>query len=131
MLSRKKLESWLAREVLGKKPPQLAYKAIPKKRKGPPRKGPARSEDYKAWIKQQPSVLSGQYGCDPAHTGKDGGMSMKASDYSCIPLTRAEHEQYHQLGRERFARRHGLRLGRLVRELNRAYRLERGRGRAA
>jgi hypothetical protein len=35
-------------------------------------------------------------------------MSQKASDYSCVPLTPAEHREYHQIGKAAFARKHGL-----------------------
>jgi hypothetical protein len=94
------LRKWLAREVLGKdigrKPPQKE------------RKGPARDSDYLAFIRQQPSLVSGQYGCEAAHTGSDGGMSQKASDYSCVPLTPAEHREYHRIGKAAFGRKHGL-----------------------
>ena len=44
-----------------------------------------------------------------AHTGSDGGMRQKASDYSCIPLCANCHTQgpqaYHPIGRAAFAAR--------------------------
>jgi hypothetical protein len=98
--NRHQLEVYLAREVLGK---QLKRKPPQKERKGP-----ARDSAYLAFIRQQPSLISGQYGCEAAHTGSDGGMSQKASDYSCVPLTPAEHREYHRIGKAAFARKHGL-----------------------
>lgn len=32
---------------------------------------------------------------DPAHTGKNPGRGLKTSDYSCIPLCRKCHDDYH------------------------------------
>lgn len=91
------------------------------KRRAPRRwsaRKPARSWKYRAWIRSLPSAVSGQLGCDAAHTGSDGGMGMKASDYSCIPLTRIEHLRYHALGRDQFCALHGLDIDALVRRLN-------------
>jgi hypothetical protein len=83
-----------------------------------PRRGPARSWKYLAWIRTMPSIVSGLYGCEAAHTGDDGGMRMKASDFSCLPLTPAEHREYHQLSRERFEAKHGIDCRQLVRQFN-------------
>jgi hypothetical protein len=60
-------------------------------------------------------------GCEAAHTGDDGGMSQKPSDFTCIPLTPAEHIEYHLVGREEFERRHGIDCRDLVRNLNHAW----------
>ena len=48
-------------------------------------------------------------------------MSMKSSDYSCIPLcsdchTRGPHA-YHRIGREQFAQRHGMNLPEIAAQL--------------
>jgi hypothetical protein len=56
-------------------------------------------------------------GCEAAHTGTDGGMAQKASDFSAIPLTPAEHRDYHQIGRKAFERKHGIVCADLVRDL--------------
>lgn len=62
---------------------------------------------------------------EAAHTGMDGGMSMKASDYSCVPLCSDCHTQapgaYHQVGKRVFEERHGLDLVRIVARLNRQW----------
>lgn len=93
----KQLEAWPAHQVNGKKTPQSETKqriAPRKKRKGPPRKGPSRDEGYKGWIRTLPCCACGIEGrSEAAHTGDEGGMSMKASDYSCVPLCAACHTQ--------------------------------------
>jgi hypothetical protein len=82
-----------------------------------PRRGPARNWKYKAWIRSLPSAVSGLPGCQACHTGQDGGMSQKASDYSCIPLTFEEHMDLHR-GRAEFEARYGIDIASLVRRLN-------------
>jgi hypothetical protein len=79
---------------------------------------PARSWKYRAWIRSLPSAVSGLPGCEAAHTGDDGGMSQKPSDYSCIPLTWSEHREYHRLGRAGFEGLHRLSCREIVRRLN-------------
>jgi hypothetical protein len=61
-------------------------------------------------------------GCEAAHTGSDGGTSMKASDLTCVPLTLEEHLEYHQIGRELFALLHGLNFAETVKRLNSEWR---------
>jgi len=77
--------------------------------------GPHRDEEYKAFIREQPSVVSGASPCDPAHSRwpgmpaiLKGGMGQKASDYLCLPLTRIEHTEQHDRGHEEYARRHSI-----------------------
>lgn len=86
-----------------------------------PRRGPARNAKYRAWIRSLPSAVSGEYGCEAAHTGTDGGMRQKASDYSCIPLTAEEHAEYHRIGREEFERGNHIDCRAIVAELNRLW----------
>ena len=107
------LRNFLVREVLGKtirKPPQRKTR------------GPERDEDYKAWIRMQPSLVSGLTPCDACHTGSDGGMSMKASDLSCVPLTREEHQEYHRIGKAELERKYRVNFAREVRRLNAEWR---------
>ena len=101
MLTGKQLEAYLAHVVFGRKLPQRERIGP---RFGAPRKGPARDEDYKVWIRTLPCCACGVKGLsEAAHTGTDGGMSMKASDYSCVPLCPDCHTQapdaYHRVGR--------------------------------
>jgi len=112
------LRRWLAREIpeceIPRKPPKRATKST----------GPARDARYRAWIRSLPCCVcaSGPAG-EAAHTGLDGGMGQKASDYSCVPLCRNCHTQnadsYHILGRAEFERRHNVDLTGLVMQLNR------------
>jgi hypothetical protein len=85
-------------------------------RRWSPRK-PARNFRYRAWIRSLPSAVSGAMGCEAAHTGQDGGLSMKASDYSCIPLTPIEHLRYHAIGRDAFEKLHGIDCAEISRKL--------------
>ena len=59
---------------------------------------------------------------EAAHTGTDGGMAQKSSDYSCIPLCCHCHiagkEAYHRVGRRQFERNTGLVIKDLVITLN-------------
>jgi len=112
------LRRWLAQEVLEcgipRKPPKRATKST----------GPARNARYRAWIRSLPCCLCGlEPAGEAAHTGRDGGMGQKASDYSCVPLCRNCHTQnadsYHRLGRAEFERRHRVDLADLVIRLNR------------
>lgn len=113
---------WLYYQVHGVKP----------KRRSPRRsssRGPARSWKFKAWIRQQACACCGStYDVEAAHTGSDGGMAVKASDFSCIPLctdchTQAPHS--HHRDREaceaRILERHRLTIAELVQELNREW----------
>ena len=95
--------------VHGVRPPRHS----PRKR----RRGPARNWKYLAWIRTLPSAVSGAYGCEAAHTGSDGGMRQKASDYSAIPLTHDEHMELHRIGREDFEAQYDINLARAVASL--------------
>lgn len=113
-----------------------------RRRKGGARRGPPRSPTYKKWISRIPCCMCTGYGSilsmlrladfsdvlrsDPAHTGKDGGASMKSSDFSCIPLCRLHHDMFDgkskcpsgDVGREAFIRYYGLPVDDIVVELN-------------
>ena len=113
-MTNRELERWLAGEIHGRKiprkPPQRASTLHPR---------PWRSWKYRRWIKSLPSAVSGQMGCDPCHTGPHP-FWVKASDATCIPLTREEH---HEMTKDpdAFATRHGLDVKALVKRLNRAW----------
>jgi hypothetical protein len=70
---------------------------------------------------------------EAAHTGSDGGMRQKASDYSCIPLCWDCHQgavdSYHRLSRSAFEGRRGIDCAKLVARLNTDW--ARGRRKAA
>jgi hypothetical protein len=124
MKSSHQLRRWLAREVLGKeigrKPPQKASAIA---------RGPERSEPYKAWVRTLPCCACGIEGrSEAAHTGSDGGMSLKAADTSCIPLCaechtlQADSYHRHRGGRKGFERQYRLNCARLVKRLNAEWR---------
>ena len=109
--------------ILGRKLPQREriYR-----RSGPPRKGPARDEGYKAWIRTLACCACGMEGrSEAAHTGTDGGMSMKASDYSCVPLCPDCHREgpaaYHRIGKRAFEQVRDLCLANVVAQLQREW----------
>ena len=56
---------------------------------------------YLAWIRKQPCVITGKTPCEAHHT-ETGGVGMKGSDYSALPLHHAEHRRCHQVGVVRF-----------------------------
>jgi hypothetical protein len=109
------LGEWLMLKVHGARP---VHRRRPRRSR---RCSPARNYRYKAWIRTLPSAVSGQLGCEAAHTGSDGGMSMKSSDYSCIPLTFAEHAEYHRIGRGAFEQRFAIDCRAIVKRLNHAW----------
>lgn len=105
--------AWMFHEVHGRWPDRK------KPRRRILRMGPARNWRYRGWIRSLPSCLSHRIGCEAAHTGSDGGMSIKATDYSCVPLTPEEHRLYHQHGRAWMEARFRVSFKAIVRELNR------------
>jgi hypothetical protein len=83
--------------------------------KGPNRRAPrvrrttcTRDFRYRQWIRTLPSAVSGYRGCEAAHTRSNGGMRMKSGDESCLPLTPAEHREYHEIGKQAFELKHGI-----------------------
>jgi hypothetical protein len=84
----------------------------------PSSKRTKRIEDpaHLAFIRKLPSVLSGQYGCDPCHirTGsalhrkKHTGGAQKPDDCWTIPLTREEHDSQHSENELQWWRKHGI-----------------------
>ena len=60
---------------------------------------PFRSKKYMAWVKTLPSCVSGKSPCDAHHIKVPGfGGTSKPSDLFVIPLTRDEHQEFHQIG---------------------------------
>jgi hypothetical protein len=123
MRTGKQLKAYLAHVVFGRKLPQRERTGP---RSGPPRKGPARDEDYKARIRTLRCCACGVEGrSEAAHTGTDGGMSMKASDYSCVPLCTDCHTQapgaYHRIGKQALEGSCGLTFAVVVARLQREW----------
>ena len=119
MLNEQQLRSYLAWAVHGRKPQRRAASST--------RKGPPRDAAYLAWIREMPCIACGiERQSEAAHTGRDGGMRQKASDYSCVPLCGGCHTQdsdsYHRIGKRAFEERHGLRFAAVVDRLQREWR---------
>ncbi|MGC1586999.1 MAG: hypothetical protein WA791_15095 [Rhodomicrobium sp.] len=84
---------------------------------------PRRSPQYRAWIRTLDCLV---LGCNSrpihaAHTGTDGGIGTKASDWSCVPFCVGDHYVYHSIGKLEFETRYGLYLDFEVRRLNAEY----------
>ena len=62
---------------------------------------------YIAWIRRQPCVITGRSPCEAHHT-ETGGMGMKGSDYSAVPLFWTEHKRCHDVGEQTFWRIYDL-----------------------
>ena len=82
----------------------------------------ARSWRYLAWIRSLPCLVCGAVPSEAAHTGSDGGMKLKASDFSAVPLCGECHttgaNSYHKLGKREFEVRRNVQLAKLVKRLN-------------
>jgi len=106
------LERWIVFQVTGRRPRRSPRKA---------RRGPARNWKYRAWVRTLPCAACGEsVGIQAAHTGDDGGMSMKASDYSCVPLCFGCHREYDngKVSGPAFEQRHAIEMRVIVRRLN-------------
>ena len=115
------LRKYLMREIHGidipRKPPQKASVL------GTPKT--PRNARYLRWIRSLPCAVCGSLPSEAAHTGSNGGMKLKASDYSCIPLCHDHHtaaaDSIHRLGKAEFECRHDLDIKALVKRLNRLW----------
>jgi hypothetical protein len=95
----------------------LKRSAVRKRRPGPPRKGPMRSEKYRRWVSQHLCCVC--FGCHPmsleaesfsqaCHTENNGGSS-KGPDSSCVPLCVEHHVEY-DAGRKALEKKHGVNM---------------------
>jgi len=57
-------------------------------------RGPARSHRYLAWIRTKRCIICGGMS-EAAHTGLDGGMARKSSDFSALPICIRHHNWGH------------------------------------
>ena len=78
-----------------------------------------RDELYLKWIREQPSIVSGDYdkwvtdigsGKNDAHHVWNTGKKGKRNDYLAVPLTRKEHQLYHQIGHKGFEEKFNINL---------------------
>ena len=110
---------WLYYQIHGAMPPRKP----PRRGSG---RGPSRNWRYRAFIRSLPCAACGATDdVEAAHTGSDGGMAQKASDYSCVPLCRDCHTQapdsYHRLGKAAFEVFRKVSVAELVKRLNRLW----------
>lgn len=111
---------WLYREVHGHEPARRPPR--------PPRRTLAvRDPEYRAFVRKHPCCVCGsRQFIEAAHTGEDGGMAMKASDSSCVPLCawchRCGPESYHVIGKLAFERLHMLRFKTVARMMYQEWR---------
>jgi hypothetical protein len=107
---------WLLwKPILDRRPQRQTVRKI--------RRGPPRDPAYLAWIRTLACTICGSvWRVEAAHTGGDGGISMKGSDYSCVPLCKYCHtaggQAYHRIGKREFERKHGINFQALVKALN-------------
>ena len=66
-----------------------------------------RSEEYLAFIREQPCAVSGKRPADPHHTGR-GGVALKCSDHLTVPLCRELHGECHQIGQKTFQKKYNV-----------------------
>lgn len=128
----KALERYLSRAVLGR---------APRRTRKPRKRGmlalcldyvkfPERDEKYKAWIRTLPCCITGcitecnRGRIEAAHTGSDGGMRLKASDRSCVPLCHYHHAVYYHglnAGKRTLEALHAIDFRATVERLNQKY----------
>lgn len=75
-----------------------------------------KNEAYKEYVKQQPCCVTGMMivnqdtgnvESDPHHT-ETGGMGMKGSDLSCVPLLHELHQEGHNTGWKTFQTKYDI-----------------------
>lgn len=80
-----------------------------------------RSEAYLAWVRRQPSVESGSYGCVAHHIVGHGRCgTVKSDDFLALPLTDSEHKRLHDHGWREWEDRNGSQLEHAARMLVKA-----------
>jgi hypothetical protein len=66
-----------------------------------------KSEDYLDYVRSLPCRICDDNPVDPHHT-ETGGVGMKGSDFTAIPLCRKHHDEYHSVGKKSFGELHGI-----------------------
>ena len=107
-LTGRRLIRYLRFAVLGETKHPKTPRAYPKRR------SPARNWKYRAWVRTLPCAVCGRSPSEAAHTGNDGGLRQKASDFSCVPLCAEHHrlsgQSYHNIGKKAFEELHQINL---------------------
>ena len=71
------------------------------------------SKKYLDYIREKPCCVCGQMPCDPHHmeaVGMGGANKDGFKDYTCVPLCRHHHSEYHSQGIHYFEARYNVNL---------------------
>ena len=80
-------------------------------------------QQHRRWIKTLPSLITGTCGnvdcchismADPSAGKTSRGKAQKTDDYYVVPLSRALHNEIHDIGERRFQEKYGLDLIRIA-----------------
>ena len=85
------------------------------------------SKKYKKYIKEHPCSVCGQFPVDAHHmeaVGMGGANKDGFKDYTCVPLCRLHHGEYHSAGIHYFESRYNVNLWKDVSNLLRRYFIE-------
>ena len=86
------------------------------------------SKKYLNYIKEKPCLVCGTTPCDPHHmeaVGMGGANKDGYKDYTCVPLCRYHHTEYHSAGIVYFESRYKINLWKDAFNLIRRYFVER------
>ena len=79
------------------------------------------STKYRAWVKNQPSCISGREPAGDCHHLKGHGYGGSvAPDWAAMPLTREEHTTFHNMGWQTWEDEHGSQWKHVAKTLGRA-----------
>ena len=92
-------------------------------RKSYPKPARILDKDYRDWIKSLPCLLCLFPYSDPHHVNPKGhgGKGTKTDDSRAIPLCNHHHREFHQIGRETFAKKYRIDYEKIIKTLNKLY----------
>lgn len=73
-----------------------------------PKNPPGRSEAYLDYIRSLPCIVC-RNPAEPHHT-ESGGVGLKGSDFSCVPLCRKHHRELHDMTVSEFESKYYIEL---------------------
>ena len=82
------------------------------------------SKKYLDYIKEKPCLVCGTMPCDPHHMdaiGMGGANKNGSKDWTCVPLCRIHHGEYHSYGLNKFETRYNINLWKDAFNLIRSY----------
>jgi hypothetical protein len=69
-----------------------------------------RDEDYLAWVRDQGCAVCTASSLSDPHHLDSGVMGSKGDDWTALPMCRACHREYHDIGHNTFEKRHYIDL---------------------